>query len=74
MICFDLMLSMNAKNSTLVKVRTLEILYIIIFSAQSTPVPSTQWELNKYKLMMAMISSLRHLRKLKNQVLNPYAF
>ena len=64
-ICFALMLFRNAGNNTLMA-GTLEMFQIIIFSAQSGPVPNTQWELNKHKLMMMMmmmmmmINSLRH--------------
>lgn len=60
-ICFALMLFTNAGNNTLMA-GTLEMFQIIISSAQSGPVPNTQWELNKHKLMMMMmmITSLRH--------------
>lgn len=73
-ICFDVILHLNAWNTTRAKVGTPEIFDIIIYSAQSAPVPSTQWELNKYKWMMTMITSLRHTHRLTNQLLSPYAF
>lgn len=65
---------MNARNDTLLKVKTPDIFYIIIFPAQSVPAPNIQWELNKYKLMVTTITSLRQTHRLKNQVLSPYAF
>lgn len=50
-------------NNTLVKVRTLEIFYLITFifsSAQSASMQNSQWELNKYKSMVMIITVLRY--------------
>ena len=63
-ICFALMLFRNAG--------TLEMFQIIISSAQSGPVPNTQWELNKHKLMMMMITSLRHTPFEKSVIKSTY--